>query len=59
LPKIKDDLAGHGIVLEELGGTIPSVQISAKSGEGMDTLEDTILLVAEELELKTAVKVLW
>ena len=48
----KQELAENGIYVESYGGTIPSVNISAKSGEGVDDLLDMMLLVAELAELR-------
>ncbi|HXC24731.1 MAG TPA: translation initiation factor IF-2 [Gemmatimonadaceae bacterium] len=50
--KVKQDLLQHGIVLEEFGGTTLGSEISAKSGLGVPTLLDQILLQAEILDLK-------
>jgi translation initiation factor IF-2 len=51
--KIKNELAKKGIYLEGKGGKIPSVNVSAKTGEGIDELLEIILLLAELEELKT------
>ena len=45
--KIKQDLLRYEIVVEEMGGEIPAVQISGKTGMGLDELEETILAMAE------------
>ncbi len=45
--KVKMDLSEKGIYLEGMGGDVPFVAISAKSGEGIDELLDLILLVAD------------
>jgi len=50
--KVKQDLLAHGVVLEEFGGTTLATPISAKTGQGIDTLLDQILLQAELLDLK-------
>jgi len=50
--KTKQDLAEKEIFIEGYGGDIPAVPISAKTGEGIDELLDTMLLVAEVEELK-------
>ena len=50
--KVKQDLLGHGVVLEEFGGTTLATPISAKTGQGVDTLLEQILLQAELLDLK-------
>lgn len=51
--RAKASLLEHGIYLEGLGGTIPSVAISSKTGQGVPELLDLILLQAE-LENLTA-----
>jgi len=50
--RIKQTLAGHGLAPEEWGGDTLYVPVSAKTGKGIDTLLDSILLQAEVLELK-------
>lgn len=49
--KIKGELAEHEIYLESYGGTIPSVNISAKVGTGIPELLEVILLLADLNEL--------
>ena len=51
--KVKSQLSEQGIVVESYGGKIPSVEISAKTGQGIDELLEVILLVAEMEEFKT------
>ncbi len=55
IEKIKTQLADYDLVSEEWGGDTIFVPISAKTGEGVDKLLDTITLVAEMNELKTAI----
>lgn len=50
--QIKNDLTKYNIVSEEWGGENMFVSISAKTGKGIDTLLNTILLQSEMLELK-------
>lgn len=50
--RVKQDLTEHGLLIEEWGGDIICVPVSAKTGEGIDTLLEMILLQAEVLELK-------
>ena len=50
--KIRTEMAEHNITPEEWGGNIPFVDISAKSGEGLDLLLETILAIAEMQNLK-------
>ncbi len=45
--KVKSQLAEHQIFVEGYGGNIPTVNISAKTGEGIDDLLDVVLLLAE------------
>ncbi|NLY71517.1 MAG: translation initiation factor IF-2 [Clostridiales bacterium] len=50
--KVKQDLAEHGILVEEWGGETICVPVSAKKGEGIVNLLEMILLQAEMMELK-------
>ncbi|MEQ1834622.1 MAG: translation initiation factor IF-2, partial [Candidatus Eisenbacteria bacterium] len=50
--RIKTELAGHGVVVEQFGGKYASIEISAKKGTNMDQLLDMIVLTSEVLELK-------
>lgn len=49
---VKQDLAKIGVLVEGWGGKVPVSLVSAKSGEGIEDLLDTVLLVAELEELK-------
>jgi len=53
--KVRQELLGHGVVPEDLGGDSPIVPVSAKTGEGIDTLLEQVLLQAEVKELKAPV----
>ncbi|MEI7424575.1 MAG: translation initiation factor IF-2 [Candidatus Staskawiczbacteria bacterium] len=55
--KIKGELAKVDVVVESFGGTIPSVEVSAKEKIGINELLEVILLVAEMQELKSEVNV--
>ncbi|HYP66818.1 MAG TPA: translation initiation factor IF-2 [Thiobacillaceae bacterium] len=50
--RIRQELASQQVVPEEWGGDSMFVDVSAKSGQGIDNLLDAILLQAEVLELK-------
>jgi len=50
--KVKQDLAGEEILVEDWGGTVPVVEISAKENRGISELLDMVLLVAELEDLK-------
>ncbi len=53
--RVKQELLSHGVVPEEFGGDSPLVQVSAKTGQGIDALLEQVLLQAEVKELKAAV----
>ena len=50
--KIKEQLAGMNLLVEEWGGKYQSQDISAKKGIGVEELMDKVLLEAEMLDLK-------
>ncbi len=50
--KVKTELTEHGLVIEEWGGDVMCVPVSAKTGEGIDELLEDVLLIAEMKELK-------
>lgn len=50
--RVKQDLAAEDVLVEDWGGKVPAVEISAKTGENTSELLDMILLVAELEELK-------
>ena len=50
--RVKQELTEHGLVVEEWGGDIMCVPVSAKTGEGIDELLEDVQLIAEMKELK-------
>lgn len=52
--KVKQELTNFNVIPEEWGGDCQFVEVSAKTGQGIDGLIDAILLQAEVLELKAA-----
>ncbi len=50
--RIKQDLANHEVIPEAWGGDTIFVNVSAKTGEGVDELLESILLQSEVLELR-------
>src|SRR3989344_485937 len=50
--RVKKELSESEVQVESWGGKIPSVELSAKTGEGVDSLLETLELVAEMEELE-------
>jgi translation initiation factor IF-2 len=50
--KVRERLLEHSIVVEEMSGDVQDVEVSAKTGKGLDELIEKILLQAELMELK-------
>ncbi|MCE3238220.1 MAG: infB [Gammaproteobacteria bacterium] len=55
LDRVRNDLSKHELIPEEWGGDIMFIPLSAKTGEGVDKLLDSILVQAEILDLKAVV----
>ncbi|HBF86659.1 MAG TPA: translation initiation factor IF-2 [Clostridiales bacterium] len=52
IERVKQQLADQSVLVEEWGGDVALVPVSAKTGEGIDSLLETILLTADVKELK-------
>jgi translation initiation factor IF-2 len=52
--RVKQELANHDVITEEWGGDTQFVNVSAKTGEGIDNLIEAILLQAEMMEIKAS-----
>lgn len=52
IDKVKQEMTEYELIPVDWGGNTEFVPVSAKSGEGIDTLLETILLTAEIMELK-------
>ena len=50
--RVKQELTEHGLVVEDWGGDIIAVPVSAKTRENIDTLLEMVLLTSEMQELK-------
>jgi len=50
--RVRQELLQHELVVEQMGGDVPCVEISAKQKTNLDQLLETILLVAEVQDLK-------
>ncbi len=53
--KVKQELTKYGVIPEEWGGENIFVNVSARTGQGVDQLLDAVLLQAEVLELKAPI----
>ncbi|WP_086463741.1 translation initiation factor IF-2 [Oceanibaculum nanhaiense] len=51
--RVHQELLQHELVVEDLGGDVLCVNVSAKEGTNLDKLEEAILLQAEILDLKS------
>ena len=49
---VKQELVQNEVIPEEYGGDSPFIEVSAKTGQGVDELLENVLLQAEMLELK-------
>src|SRR4051794_22142410 len=50
--RVRQELLQHELVVEEMGGDVLAVEVSAKTRQGLDRIEEAILLQAEILELR-------
>ncbi|HSF47692.1 MAG TPA: translation initiation factor IF-2, partial [Burkholderiales bacterium] len=50
--RVKQELVAQSVIPEDWGGDTMFVEVSAKSGQGIDTLLESVLLQAEVLELR-------
>lgn len=50
--RVKRELSEHEVLVEDWGGKIQAIPISAKTGEGIDNLLSSMLVESEMLELK-------
>lgn len=54
--KVKEELLSHELVVEDFGGEVQSVEISAKKRTNLDKLLDAVMVQAEMLDLKASEK---
>ena len=50
--RVKQQLSEVGVLIEEWGGKVPLVPVSAKSGQGLDNLLEMVLLLSEVENLR-------
>ena len=48
--RVKQDLAKHGVEIEDFGGDVQTVSLSGKTGEGMADFEEAIATLSEILD---------
>ncbi|XP_028779423.1 uncharacterized protein LOC114735832 isoform X2 [Neltuma alba] len=53
--RVKLQLASEGVLLEEMGGDVQVVEVSATMKTGLDNLEEALLLQAEMMDLKARI----
>ena len=53
--RVTNELIQHSVVPESMGGDVQFVEVSAKTGQGVDELLEAIMLQAEMLELTAVV----
>ncbi|CCK73584.1 translation initiation factor 2 NDAI_0G06010 [Naumovozyma dairenensis CBS 421] len=53
LDKVMNDLINNDISIEKIGGDVQVVPISAKTGENMDLLEESIVLLSDMMDLRS------
>jgi translation initiation factor IF-2 len=53
--RVKQELVAEGVVPEEYGGDSPFIEVSAKTGVGIDSLLENLSLQAEVMELKAPI----
>ena len=58
LDRVRGELVKEEVIPEEFGGESPFVGVSARTGEGIDTLLEQVLLQAEVLELRAPIAAL-
>lgn len=52
IQKVRTDLLQHNVIVEQMSGEVLDVEVSAKTGQGLDKLVENIVLQAELLDLK-------
>jgi translation initiation factor IF-2 len=47
--RVKTELSEHNVIIEEYGGDVPMVPVSAKTGQGIDDLLETVLITSDAM----------
>ena len=53
--KVKQDLARYGVEIEDYGGDTQVVGVSGKTGQGMETLEESVVALADILDMRAEI----
>jgi translation initiation factor IF-2 len=53
--RVRSELSAHDVFVEDYGGDVMSIPVSAHTGEGVDALLESVLLTSEILELQAPV----
>ncbi|CEI58553.1 translation initiation factor IF-2 [Candidatus Portiera aleyrodidarum] len=51
IERVRNELSKYGLIPEDLGGDTPFLPVSAKTGEGINVLLESVILLSEILEL--------
>lgn len=52
IDRVKQDLARHGVDVEDFGGETQAICVSGKTGQGMEELEEAVILQSEILDMR-------
>lgn len=55
IDRVKGDLARYGVEIEDYGGDTQVVQVSGKTGAGLDTLEEAIVAQADIIDMRAQI----
>ncbi|KAL8924739.1 MAG: hypothetical protein Q9172_002557 [Xanthocarpia lactea] len=55
IDRVKQDLARHGVEIEDFGGDTQVVCVSGKTGQGLDELEDAAVALADIIDMRAEV----
>lgn len=52
IERVKQDLARHGVDVEDFGGDTQVVCVSGKTGQGLDELEETVIALSDIIDMR-------
>jgi translation initiation factor IF-2 len=53
--RVKQDLARHGVDVEDFGGDVQAICVSGKTGQGMEELEEAAVTLSEILDMRAEI----